>query len=118
VVKAFIQMSFSPQNLAPDQYQKCARVISIVLHNFDFPLKYMFYGAEAIMKVIENLPGISTSFFRCNLDDLKLALANWTIRKSIVRYFGRRIEFVRSSLLEDIISEGEFAFVKGYQVKF
>jgi hypothetical protein len=37
VLNAVIQMSFSPQILWLDQYQKSARVVSIVMFKYDFP---------------------------------------------------------------------------------
>jgi hypothetical protein len=110
-------MSFSPQNLGPDQYQECARVLSIILFKFDFPLK-MFYSATPIIKAYEKLTGISTSFFRCNDDDLKLALANWPIRRSVKKYFKGRIEYQRSTTDNDVIFEGDLKFLDGYQIKF
>jgi hypothetical protein len=103
-------MSFSPQNLGPDQYQECARVLSIILYKFDFSLK-MFYSATPIIKEIEKLPGIITSFFRCNEVDLKLALANWPIRRSVKKYFKGRIEYQRSTTDNDVLFEGDFKFL-------
>jgi hypothetical protein len=87
-------MSFSPQNLDRDQYLECARVVSVILYKFDFPLK-MFYSADPIIKAYKKLPGPSTSFLRCNVDDLKIALGNWPIRKSVRKYFKGRIEYQR-----------------------
>jgi hypothetical protein len=111
-------MSFSPQNLGPDQYMECARVFSIILYKFDFPLKTMFYSASPIIKAIEKLPGTSTSFFRCNDDDLKIALSNWPIRRSVSKYFKGRIYYQRSMTMNDIISDGDLKFSDGFQIQF
>jgi hypothetical protein len=43
-------MSFSPQNLGPDQYEECARVVSVVMFKYDFPRDNFFYSAETVMK--------------------------------------------------------------------
>jgi hypothetical protein len=111
-------MSFSPQNLGFDQYQESARVVSIVMFKYDFPKENVFYSAHAIVEGIAKIPGPSTSTFRCDVDDLKLALANWSIRRSVRNFFKGRIDYQKSAMNEDIILHGDHKFIHGYQIKF
>jgi hypothetical protein len=111
-------MSFSPQDLGHDEYEECARVVSLVMYKYDFPRDNLFYSASAITDGIAKIPGPSTSTFRFNVDDLKVALANRSIRKSIKMFFNGRIDYQRSNMNEDTIFEGDRKFSNGYQIMF
>ena len=112
-------MSFSPQNLRDDQQRECAKAASIMIFKFSFT-NFRFYSAQEISKELLSLPSssVSTRSFHCDLDILKIALANQDIRTALLNLYKGNISFQLSSTAADIIKEGIYQFKKGYQIRF
>jgi hypothetical protein len=111
-------MSIYPHDLGDDEIRDCARAISVAIYRFDFPVYDKLYSAVDITKRLENMPGSSTSAIRCELNTLKLALANGPIRQFLKKYFQGRIEFVISFGNNDRIMDGDKEFPTGYKIMF
>jgi hypothetical protein len=89
-----------------NQMKECIKAISIMMNRFDTSKDNLtFYSAQDIVTYIKSLDSM-VSTFRCDLDHLKLGLANSEIRAALKKIFGIEIEFEVGAQKCDIIKDG------------
>lgn len=97
--------------------KQCVKAISIVINRFDTATNNnTFHSAQDIVDYLSALN--NTVSFRFDIKHLKLALANFEIRKALLKLFPGEIEFRDFSRKGDILKTGEYKFNRGYRIKF
>jgi hypothetical protein len=95
----------------------CVKAISIAINRFDTATNNnKFHSAQDIEDYLNTLS--NTVSFRFDIKHLKLALANFEIRKALLKLFPGEIAYDDFSRKGDIIRDGEYKFNRGYRIKF
>jgi hypothetical protein len=108
----------SPQVLSRSEVVECAKAIAVMVYRFIPNESGRFYHAHEIAENLGNLPHSKLSALHVEIDTLKKALSNESMRNALASILPGNFEFVRSSTQYDVIKKGPFAFLRGYQIKF
>ena len=109
--------NFSPQNLSHREVKACSKALAVMIYRFVPMDNNHFYGAQKISEQVGGLPNGQISTLYVEPDTLKKALANKRLRDGLLHLLPGKIVLDRSCSRFNIITEGPYAFQKGYQVK-
>jgi hypothetical protein len=104
----------SPRNLSRPEIAECAKALAVMVYRFIPNDCGRHHHAQEIAESLGNLPHSTLSALHVEIDTLKKALSNESMRHALDSILPGKFEFVRSSTRFD----GPFAFPRGYQIKF
>jgi hypothetical protein len=108
----------SPQVLGRAELVECAKAIAVMVTRFKPTDIGRFYTTVDIAENLCQLPQGQLSTFHVEIDTLKKALANQTLKLALSTILPGRFEYMRYGTRHDIITTGPNSFPKGYQLKF